>query len=169
MGYRAPNVKFCRLIEKKLGLPEKTLTSHFGRRSGAVALADAGCTMLALKRAGRWASNAVAEGYISHSKATKKERAEMFEHGEDYADKKSKKRERKKERGQNAILMRSAAATTKISTITTTTKATKHLQPTTTMHQHQTKKANQLQNKLTMKIGQHWLQHWQRRQRQRQR
>eukprot|EP00957_Ditylum_brightwellii_P179171 13650109-Ditylum_brightwellii.AAC.1 len=42
-----------RMIEKKLGLKEKSLTANFGRRSGAVALTDAGILMTNLKQAGR--------------------------------------------------------------------------------------------------------------------
>eukprot|EP00957_Ditylum_brightwellii_P107616 8210535-Ditylum_brightwellii.AAC.1 len=38
-----------RMIEEKLGLKEKILTAHFGRRSGTVALADVGISMPTLK------------------------------------------------------------------------------------------------------------------------
>eukprot|EP00957_Ditylum_brightwellii_P005237 399775-Ditylum_brightwellii.AAC.1 len=61
------------MIEEKLGLAEKSLTAHFGSRSGAVALADAGISMPKLKRAGRWASTLAVEEYMKHNHAAKKE------------------------------------------------------------------------------------------------
>eukprot|EP00957_Ditylum_brightwellii_P068784 5221335-Ditylum_brightwellii.AAC.1 len=33
MGINHPRTKFCRMIEEKLGLAEKSITAHFGRRS----------------------------------------------------------------------------------------------------------------------------------------
>eukprot|EP00957_Ditylum_brightwellii_P186094 14168186-Ditylum_brightwellii.AAC.1 len=56
MGCNFPSSKICRMIEEKLGLKKNCLTAHFGRRSGAVVLADADISMPNLKRAGRWAS-----------------------------------------------------------------------------------------------------------------
>eukprot|EP00957_Ditylum_brightwellii_P099787 7601401-Ditylum_brightwellii.AAC.1 len=72
MGYNWPRTKFCRMIEEKLGLAEKTLTAYFGWRSGAVALADEGISMPNLKQAGRWASTLVVEEYMEHSHASKR-------------------------------------------------------------------------------------------------
>eukprot|EP00957_Ditylum_brightwellii_P150884 11488856-Ditylum_brightwellii.AAC.1 len=74
MGINHPRTKFCRMIEEKLGEAEKSFTAHFGGRSGAVALTDAGISMPNLKRAGRWASTLVVEEYMEHSHASKKER-----------------------------------------------------------------------------------------------
>ena len=79
MGINRPSSKFCRMIEEKLGLKAKCLTSHFGRRSGAVALADAGISMPNLKRAGRWASTLAVEEYMEHSHASKKERLTLLD------------------------------------------------------------------------------------------
>eukprot|EP00957_Ditylum_brightwellii_P112148 8550675-Ditylum_brightwellii.AAC.1 len=73
MGINRQRTTFCRMIEGKLGLAEKRLTAHFGRRSGAVALADAGISMPNLKRAGRWVSTSAVEEYMEHSHASKKE------------------------------------------------------------------------------------------------
>eukprot|EP00957_Ditylum_brightwellii_P092215 7020126-Ditylum_brightwellii.AAC.1 len=55
MGVNCPRTKTCRMIKEKLGLKEKSLTAHFGRQSGAVALADTGISMPNLKQAGKWA------------------------------------------------------------------------------------------------------------------
>eukprot|EP00957_Ditylum_brightwellii_P157334 11975034-Ditylum_brightwellii.AAC.1 len=66
MGISCPRTKCCRMIEEKLGLAEKCLTGHFGRRSGAIALADAGISMPNMKRAGRWASTLAVEEYMKH-------------------------------------------------------------------------------------------------------
>eukprot|EP00957_Ditylum_brightwellii_P016028 1207823-Ditylum_brightwellii.AAC.1 len=72
MGINCPRTKFCRMIEGKLGSAEKSLTAHCGRRSGAVALADAGISIPNLKRAGRWASTLAVEEYIEHIHASKR-------------------------------------------------------------------------------------------------
>eukprot|EP00957_Ditylum_brightwellii_P079426 6040375-Ditylum_brightwellii.AAC.1 len=48
-----------RIVEKNLGLRGKSLTAHFGRRSGAVTLADAGILMPNLKRAS-WRASTLA-------------------------------------------------------------------------------------------------------------
>eukprot|EP00957_Ditylum_brightwellii_P136001 10371880-Ditylum_brightwellii.AAC.1 len=61
------------MIEEKLGLKEKSITAHFDRRSGAVALAYAGIPMPNLKQAGRWASILAVEEYMEHSYVPKKE------------------------------------------------------------------------------------------------
>eukprot|EP00957_Ditylum_brightwellii_P077578 5895180-Ditylum_brightwellii.AAC.1 len=73
MGINHPRTNFCRMIEEKLGLAEKSLTSHFGRRSGTIALADAGISMPNLKLAGRWASTLAVEECMEHIHAGKKE------------------------------------------------------------------------------------------------
>eukprot|EP00957_Ditylum_brightwellii_P184598 14059019-Ditylum_brightwellii.AAC.1 len=44
-------VSFCQMIEKKLKLPGNSLSTHFGRRSGATSLADASISLTNLKRA----------------------------------------------------------------------------------------------------------------------
>eukprot|EP00957_Ditylum_brightwellii_P174873 13315132-Ditylum_brightwellii.AAC.1 len=67
------------MIEEKLGLPEKSLTAHFGRRSGAIALADAGISMLNLKHAGRWASTLAVAEYMEHSHASKKKHLTLLD------------------------------------------------------------------------------------------
>eukprot|EP00957_Ditylum_brightwellii_P153062 11651175-Ditylum_brightwellii.AAC.1 len=67
------------MIEEKLGLAEKSLTAHFGKRSGAVALADAGISMPNVKHTGRWASTLAVEEYIYHSQASKKERLTLLD------------------------------------------------------------------------------------------
>eukprot|EP00957_Ditylum_brightwellii_P099978 7619054-Ditylum_brightwellii.AAC.1 len=61
------------MIEEKLGLKEKSITAHFGRRSGAIALADAGIIMPNLKQASKWASTLAVKEYMEHSHASKKE------------------------------------------------------------------------------------------------
>eukprot|EP00957_Ditylum_brightwellii_P061644 4677284-Ditylum_brightwellii.AAC.1 len=79
MGANHPRTKFCRMIEEKLGLKEKSLTAHFGWRSGANTLADAGISMLNLKQSGRWASILAVEEYIEHSHASKKEHLTLLD------------------------------------------------------------------------------------------
>eukprot|EP00957_Ditylum_brightwellii_P034914 2645680-Ditylum_brightwellii.AAC.1 len=79
MGIDCSRTKGCRMIEEKLGLIEKSLTAHFGRRSGAIALADAGISMSNLKRAGRWASILAVEEYMKHSHASKKEHLTLLD------------------------------------------------------------------------------------------
>eukprot|EP00957_Ditylum_brightwellii_P161125 12267815-Ditylum_brightwellii.AAC.1 len=71
--YKKQLVDHGRMIKEKLGLAEKRLTAHFGRRSGAVVLADAGIFMPSLKQAGRWASSLTVEEYMDHSHMSKKE------------------------------------------------------------------------------------------------
>eukprot|EP00957_Ditylum_brightwellii_P047656 3620510-Ditylum_brightwellii.AAC.1 len=61
------------MIEEKLSLTEKSLTAHFGRRSGAVTLASASMSMPNLKQADRWASTLAVEEYMKHNHASKKE------------------------------------------------------------------------------------------------
>ena len=83
------------MIKEKLGLEQGSLTTHFGRQSGAVALADAGCSKIELKQAGRWDSDSVAEDYISHSHAAKVKRVGMLENGANNLHQKKKKKRRK--------------------------------------------------------------------------
>eukprot|EP00957_Ditylum_brightwellii_P201766 15327141-Ditylum_brightwellii.AAC.1 len=66
------------MIENKLGLKEKILPMHFGQRSDAVVLADAGISMPNLSRAGRWASIFVMEQYMEHSHVSKAKRVVLF-------------------------------------------------------------------------------------------
>eukprot|EP00957_Ditylum_brightwellii_P126492 9642031-Ditylum_brightwellii.AAC.1 len=61
------------MIEEKLGLPKKSLAACFGRRSGAVALADEGISMPNLNCAGRWSSTLAVEEYREQRHASKKE------------------------------------------------------------------------------------------------
>eukprot|EP00957_Ditylum_brightwellii_P127571 9728572-Ditylum_brightwellii.AAC.1 len=79
MGINCPRTKFFRLIEANLGLTEKSLTAHVGRRSGAISLADAGISMPNLKEAGRWASTLADEEYMGHIHASKKERLTLLD------------------------------------------------------------------------------------------
>ena len=58
-----------RFIERFLGYEEGSLTSHSFRRSGATQLANSGISLINLKKAGRWRSSTVAEGYIERSRA----------------------------------------------------------------------------------------------------
>eukprot|EP00957_Ditylum_brightwellii_P162164 12347102-Ditylum_brightwellii.AAC.1 len=67
------------MIENKLSLEENSLTTHFGRCSGAVALEDVGISMPNLKRAGRWASISAVEQYIEHSDASKAKRVVLLD------------------------------------------------------------------------------------------
>eukprot|EP00957_Ditylum_brightwellii_P096691 7364332-Ditylum_brightwellii.AAC.1 len=59
---------FLGLIEKKLGLKNKSLSTCFRRRSGATSLADYGISLTNLKCTGHWASAKSAEEYLEHSK-----------------------------------------------------------------------------------------------------
>ena len=61
-----------------LGLPEKSLTTHTFRRSGATVLANNGASLIQLKRAGRWTSSTVAEGYIEQSIPEKQKQVSMM-------------------------------------------------------------------------------------------
>eukprot|EP00957_Ditylum_brightwellii_P190176 14476389-Ditylum_brightwellii.AAC.1 len=67
MGFNCPRSRCCRMIKEKLGLDEKSITTHFGRQSGDVALANAGILMPNLKQAGRWALLVVVEEYMEYS------------------------------------------------------------------------------------------------------
>ena len=106
MGYKKPT-SFCRMIEEKLGLEEGSLTTHFGRQSGAVALADAGCSKIELKQAGRWDSDAVAEDYISHSHAAKTKRVGMLVNGAENLHQKKKKRRKKQKAAESTVSSKS--------------------------------------------------------------
>eukprot|EP00957_Ditylum_brightwellii_P031229 2367185-Ditylum_brightwellii.AAC.1 len=79
MDINRPSSEFCRMIEDKLGLKEKCVTAHFGRRSGNIALADAGISMPNLKHASRWASTLAVKEYMKHSHASKNERLTLLD------------------------------------------------------------------------------------------
>eukprot|EP00957_Ditylum_brightwellii_P030635 2321327-Ditylum_brightwellii.AAC.1 len=80
-----------RMIEEKLGLAEKCLTAHFGRRSVAIALADVGNSMPKLKQAGRWAATLAGEEYMEHSHTSKKEHLTLLDSKKGKQHKKRKK------------------------------------------------------------------------------
>eukprot|EP00957_Ditylum_brightwellii_P174997 13323661-Ditylum_brightwellii.AAC.1 len=61
------------MIEERLGLAEKSLTAHFGRKSGAVTLTDAGISIPNLKHVCRWASTLAVDEYMEHRHASNKE------------------------------------------------------------------------------------------------
>ena len=71
-------LNMCRRIEEILGLKRGTIMTHPFRRSGATALADAGASVIQLKRAGRWSSQKIVEGYIEHCLPEKRTRAQML-------------------------------------------------------------------------------------------
>eukprot|EP00957_Ditylum_brightwellii_P208708 15358612-Ditylum_brightwellii.AAC.1 len=93
------------MIEEKLGLAEKCLTVYFGRRSGAVALTDAGTSMPNLKCAERWSSTLAVEEYIEHSHASKKEHLTLLD---------TKKRKPASKKNANSIERSSANKMTKM-------------------------------------------------------
>ena len=53
-------------------------TSHSWRRSAATNLADAGLSMIDLKRAGQWKSDSVVEGYISNSRPLRMQKMNLL-------------------------------------------------------------------------------------------
>lgn len=63
---------YPKLIASKLNLEEpNSFTGHCFRRSGATIMADLGASKILLKRAGRWKSDSVCDGYIEESKSSK--------------------------------------------------------------------------------------------------
>jgi integrase len=59
-------------VAEFLDLPDyKSYTGHCLRRSGATMLADSGVSKITLKRAGRWKSDTVCDGYVDESSASK--------------------------------------------------------------------------------------------------
>ena len=70
--------KMCRRVEEVLDLKSGSLTTHTFRRSGATSLANAGATLIQLKRAGRWQSSKVAEGYIENCLPEKRKQVSMM-------------------------------------------------------------------------------------------
>ena len=70
--------KMCNRVEQVLGLSVNSLTTHAFRRSGATALANAGASLIQLKRAGRWQSSKVAEGYIENCLPEKRKQVSMM-------------------------------------------------------------------------------------------
>ena len=62
-----------------LGKPViETFTGHTFRRTSATIVADSGASLMALKRHGRWASDRVAQRYVSESKRSKMEVSDMI-------------------------------------------------------------------------------------------
>eukprot|EP00957_Ditylum_brightwellii_P170038 12942697-Ditylum_brightwellii.AAC.1 len=80
MGLRKA-VSFCQMIEKKLELPDNSLSTHFGRCSGATSLVDTGISLTNLKQAGRWTSQKACKEYLEHSHATTMDQLEMLMQG----------------------------------------------------------------------------------------
>ena len=70
--------KMCRRVEEVLDLTCGSLTTHAFCRSGATSLANAGASLIQLKRAGRWQSSAVAEGYIKNCLPEKRKQVSMM-------------------------------------------------------------------------------------------
>ena len=70
--------KMCRRVEEVLDLTCGSLTTHAFRRSGATSLANAGASLIQLKRAGRWQSSTVAEGYIENCLPEKRKQVSMM-------------------------------------------------------------------------------------------
>ena len=60
----------CKILRKS----SSGYTSHCWRRSAATNLADAGVSLINLKRHGQWTSDKVVEGYIANSKPLRQER-----------------------------------------------------------------------------------------------
>jgi integrase len=64
--------KFPQFVAKFLELPDYELFSgHCFRRTAATLMADAGTDKITLKRAGRWKSDQVVDGYIAQSTSSK--------------------------------------------------------------------------------------------------
>ncbi len=64
--------KIPREIANSLGLEDsENFTGHCFRRSGATILADSGVNKITLKRAGRWKSDTVCDGYVEESRHSK--------------------------------------------------------------------------------------------------
>jgi integrase len=64
--------KFPFLIASTLNLNDsKEFTGHCFRRTGATLIADSGVDKITLKRAGRWKSDSVCDGYIEESSSSK--------------------------------------------------------------------------------------------------
>ncbi len=81
-------------IAKDLGLPDpETFTGHCFRRSGATIMKDSGASKITLKRAGRWQSDSVCDGYIAESSFSKLEISNLVgQAGRDIAVASCKKR-----------------------------------------------------------------------------
>ena len=60
----------CKILKKS----NKGYSSHCWRRSAATNLADAGVSLINLKRHGQWQSDRVVEGYIANSLPLRQER-----------------------------------------------------------------------------------------------
>jgi hypothetical protein len=71
--------KIASMIATDLNLPSPaTYTGHSLRVTSATILADAGISMINLKRQGGWKSDAVAEGYLRGSKKLKQDTAALI-------------------------------------------------------------------------------------------
>ena len=64
------HVAACKILQRN----RKGYSSHCWRRSAATNLADAGVSLINLKRHGQWVSDRVVEGYIANSLPLRKER-----------------------------------------------------------------------------------------------
>jgi hypothetical protein len=63
---------YPKLVAEFLGLENsEQYTVHCLRRTGATILADRGVSKITLKRAGRWTSDSVCDGYIAESSISK--------------------------------------------------------------------------------------------------
>eukprot|EP00957_Ditylum_brightwellii_P002858 219607-Ditylum_brightwellii.AAC.1 len=78
IGCNYPRTVFLRTIKTRPNLAPNLLMTHFGQRSAATALADAGILITNLKQAGRWKSDLVVEGYLENSTAKKNEQMSML-------------------------------------------------------------------------------------------
>jgi hypothetical protein len=75
--------KFPSERAKSLGRDKfEEYTGHCFGRTGATILADSGVDKLTLKRAGRWKSDSVCEGYIEESKDSKLNISKIISHKE---------------------------------------------------------------------------------------
>ena len=68
----------CYRVEQVLGLKCGSLTTHAFCRSGATALANAGASLIQLKRAGMWQSSKVVQGYIKNRLPEKRRKVSMM-------------------------------------------------------------------------------------------
>eukprot|EP00957_Ditylum_brightwellii_P042164 3193146-Ditylum_brightwellii.AAC.1 len=79
IGTDFPRKVFLWLVESKINMKEKLLTTYFARKSAATALADIGIFMTNLKCEGRWNLKKVAEGYLENSKSQKNKQMNMLD------------------------------------------------------------------------------------------
>ena len=69
-------VSACNILNKS----DNNYTSHTWRRSEATNLADAGVSLINLKRHGQWFSDSIVEGYIANSQLLLQERLRFLLH-----------------------------------------------------------------------------------------